>query len=56
MLKPIRKYLDNKFINKNSKNRSNALSILLIYSSILSLLSLKKYNCKIEQPTRGIYG
>ena len=52
--KPICKCL-NKFINKNSKNESDALFILLIYSSIPSLLSLKKRNRKIEQPIKGIY-
>ena len=55
MPKPICKRLD-KFINKNSKNKSDVLSILLTHSSIPSLLSPKKYNHKIEQPTRGIYG
>ena len=38
------KYLDNKFINKDSESGSNALSTLLVYSSILSLLSPKKYS------------
>ena len=56
MPKLIRKHLDIKFINKNSENKSDALSILLIYSGILSLLSLKKHNYKREQPPRGIYG
>ena len=55
MLKPIYKRL-NEFINKDSKNKSDTLSILLTRSSIPSLLSPKKYNCKIEQPTKGIYG
>ena len=55
MPKPICKHLD-EFINKDSKNKSNTLSILLIHSSISSLLSPKKYNHKIKQPTRGIYG
>ena len=55
MSKPICKYLD-KFINKNSKNKSNISSISLTRSSILSILSLKKRNYKIEQPTRGING
>ena len=48
MPKLIRKHLDIKFINKDSKNKSNALPILLIYSGILSLLSLKKYNYNRE--------
>jgi len=46
--KPIRKHLDVKFTNKDSKNKSNALSILLIRSGILSLLSLKKRSYKRE--------
>ena len=47
MPKLIQKCLD-EFINKNSKNKSDTLSILLTHSSILSLLSPKKYNRKIE--------
>ena len=47
MPKPIHKHLD-EFINKNNKNKSDALSILLTHSSIPSLLSLKKCNHKIE--------
>jgi hypothetical protein len=41
-------YLDNKFINKDNESGSDALLILLAYSSILSLLSPKKYSCKKE--------
>jgi len=48
MPKPIRKYLDIKFTNKDSENKSDALSILLIYSGILSLLSPKKRSYKRE--------
>ncbi len=54
--KPIRKHLDVEFIDKDSENKSNVLSILLTHSSILNLLSLKKYNYKREQPIKGIYG
>ena len=35
-------YLDNKFINKNSESRYDILLTSLAYSSIPSLLSLKK--------------
>ena len=31
-------YLDNKFVNKNTKSKSDALLTLLAYSSILSPL------------------
>jgi len=55
MLKLIYKYLNNKFINKDDKNKSNALSILSIRSSILSLLNLKKRNYKKEQLIKGIH-
>jgi hypothetical protein len=45
-------YLNNKFINKDGESRSDTLLTLLAYSSILSLLSLKKRSYKREQPTR----
>ena len=47
MPKLICKRLD-EFIDKNNKNKSDALSILLMCSSIPSLLSPKKHNRKIE--------
>jgi len=48
MPKLIYKHLNNKFINKNDKNKSNALSVLLTHNNILNLLSLKKRNHKRE--------
>jgi hypothetical protein len=42
------KYLDNKFINKDNESRSDALSTLSVYNSILNLSSPKKCSCKRE--------
>jgi len=46
------KYLNNKFVNKNTKSKNNALLTLLVYNSILSLLGRKKYSYKREQFTK----
>ena len=54
--KPIRKHSDVEFIDKDSENESDALSISSTRSGIPSLLSPKKRNHKREQPTRGIHG
>jgi len=48
MFKFICKHLNNKFINKDNKNKSDILFILLTYNNVLNLLSLKKYNYKRE--------
>jgi len=42
------KYLDNEFINKDTKSKSDALSTSLAYNNILSLLGRKKYSYKRE--------
>jgi hypothetical protein len=49
-------YLNNEFIDKDDKSGSDALLTSLVYSSILSLSSFKKYSRKREQPTRAFKG
>jgi len=42
------KYLDDKFVNKDTESKSNTLLTSLAYSSILSLLGRKKRSYKRE--------
>jgi len=50
------KYSDNKFIDKDTKSKSDALSTSSVYSSIPSLSGWKKCRHKREQPARAFKG